>query len=190
MTDRPMVIGIGNKARSGKDTLADYLCGVYGAQKIRIAAPLYDECRKMVITIDGEIQYNGMTKKDPRLLVWWGEHKRLEDPEYWSKLAKSEIEKALAINPEAMIVIPDVRLNVCAKMVRELDGLLVRVNYVGTRVIDRDQTERTETELDTYPWDFTLNNIEGDRSRLFHSAENALLQTYGEERLESIRRRN
>jgi len=41
-----MIIGIGNKARQGKDTAGEYLNKEYGFQILHFADPIYDECRK------------------------------------------------------------------------------------------------------------------------------------------------
>ena len=44
-----MIIGIGNKARQGKDTAGEYLKRKYGFRLIHFADALYDECRNCTI---------------------------------------------------------------------------------------------------------------------------------------------
>lgn len=47
-----MIIGIGHKARSGKDSVANYLVDRYGFTKIGFADTLYGECRNCRIVYD------------------------------------------------------------------------------------------------------------------------------------------
>ncbi len=47
-----MIIGIGNKARQGKDTAGEFLKKKYGFRLIHFADALYDECRNCTILYD------------------------------------------------------------------------------------------------------------------------------------------
>ena len=47
-----MIIGIGNKARQGKDTAGEFLKEKYGFRLIHFADALYDECRNCTILYD------------------------------------------------------------------------------------------------------------------------------------------
>ncbi|MFC1725019.1 hypothetical protein ACFL4T_05280 [candidate division KSB1 bacterium] len=49
-----MIIGIGNKARQGKDTAGAYLQRKYGFNILHFADPIYDECRKCNILFNRE----------------------------------------------------------------------------------------------------------------------------------------
>jgi len=44
-----LIIGIGHKARQGKDTAAEFLCNKYGFTIIHFADALYDECRNCTV---------------------------------------------------------------------------------------------------------------------------------------------
>lgn len=147
-----LIIGIGHKARQGKDTAARYLrellplCNVV---RIAFADALKDYCR----------EHYGMKEKDPALLQRVGSEMRERDKDYWI----TQVEEKIAELPDdTIVVIPDVRMRNEAEWVRRQGGLLINVQRYenGERYIapDRDPNHPSETDLDDYDdWDWIIN---------------------------------
>lgn len=154
-----IIIGIGSRARNGKDTAGEAIKAHYDYQNsllrthglaggtkvsiVKFAAALYDEAR---------IEY-GMTTKDPILLQNIGMARRAEDPDYWVKRAFQSVPTGTHI-----VVITDVRFKNEAEAIKAKGGHLievVRLNQDGTRYYadDRPRDHQSETELDGYNWD-------------------------------------
>lgn len=64
----PRIIAICGLKRSGKDTIADYLCQHYGYEKIKIATPLKNGLKAMFGFTDAQIEGDDKDVVDPR----WG----------------------------------------------------------------------------------------------------------------------
>lgn len=94
------IIGIGHKARQGKDTIADYLNRKYGCRTIHFADALYDECRNATILF---VPGDGTAEESPVLYLKTSdeEYFRFEDPDEtiinWIK-EKGKPEKNLPYN--------------------------------------------------------------------------------------------
>lgn len=89
-----MKIMLFGKQRSGKDTVADYLCKVYGFVKIPLATKVYDIAKDVF----------GMQEKDRSLLIAIGESLRTIDPAVFAKWVLRQSTQ------HENIVVPDVRL--------------------------------------------------------------------------------
>ena len=149
------VIGIGHKARQGKDVVAKQILQLDGAEKHSFADDLYAVARVMF----------GMTHKDGRLLQVLGTDVfRKKDPEVW---VKSLYYKLLDRRPRIAIM-ADVRFPNEAAFVKSVGGMLVKVNrwnkdgsiYVTS---DRDPNHPSETALDGYGgWDTVIDAEDGD----------------------------
>jgi hypothetical protein len=161
MTYQPIdgvrVIGLGHKARHGKDTAAKVLIGEFeGVERFAFADDLYAVCRVL----------HGMIGKDAPLLQRVGVELREKDPEIW---VRSVYSKIVAARP-AVAVITDVRFpnelafvhalgGECWKVERELgDGAI----YVDP---SRPATHISETALDAAAWDRVIVNPDGDLER-------------------------
>lgn len=158
-----LIIGIGNKARHGKDTAAEAIVDYYSdlrdsakkhglkvkhpnVTQFRFAEALYEECRTLY----------GMKEKDGPLLQNVGAARRDEDPEYWIKKVFDQIIPSIDI-----AVISDVRYKNEATAIKKANGFLInvqRLNEDGSPFIasDRPATHPSETELDGYNWDFYI----------------------------------
>jgi hypothetical protein len=202
-----LILGLGNKARHGKDSFAQAITQYYAAldahygkhvpthkptviQRISFADPLYKEVNAWLATDDGKDFRAGQgpirvangvylpewvtpdnPAVDPRaplgkyakLLQWWGtEYRRAQDPEYWTKQWKA------AINPNALIVMStDMRFANEALAVKQAGGYTIQVNRLnvdGSPYVDqsRDPKHPSETQLDTYNYDFKITVKTGD----------------------------
>lgn len=151
------LIGLGHKARHGKDTACSAIVtGVPGAMRFSFADDLYAVCRALY----------GMTAKDPVLLQRVGMEVRDKDADTWIRAVYS---KMLDKRPR-LAVITDVRFENEFEFVNALGGITVRVsrfNMDGNPFVDpsRPATHVSETALDNHPWDITLRNTGVDRLR-------------------------
>lgn len=161
-----LVIGLGHKARHGKDSCAQAMLESAPGDVLRIgfADALYDYCR---------IEH-GMTTKDAPLLQRVGVEMRERDPQAWIKAVYYKI---LDKRPK-VVVIPDVRFTNEAEFVKALGGYTIKIDrrYPVDRNIDvtdrtylhdapwvskdRDPNHVSETQLDGYSWDLTITNRE------------------------------
>lgn len=143
------VIGLGHKARQGKDTTANWLVKHRGAIKLSFADALYDVARVVF----------GMKDKDPALLQVLGTDVfRKKDPDVWV----NNLYYKLKDKAPALVVIPDVRFVNEAEMVKSLNGALVKIQRLNPDdsqflAADRNPNHPSECALNDYiGWDFTL----------------------------------
>lgn len=102
--------------------------------------------------------------KHGKLLQWWGtEYRRAQNKNYWVDQWKA------AINPKADIVLTtDMRFLNEAKAIKDAGGYTVRVSRLdahGAQFLDvnRDSLHRSETELDSYNYDYQITVKTGDQ---------------------------
>lgn len=159
------VIGLGHKARHGKDTAgAAILAAIAGSERFSFAADLYAVAR---------VEY-GMTGKDPSLLQQIGSDYRLvKGEDIW---VKSVYAKMLDTKPR-LAVITDVRYQNEFAFVKQLGGTTVdvmRFNRDGSDYVDpnRPADHISEVELDDAPWDWFITALDGDLHRICIGAVN------------------
>ena len=167
-----MIIGLGSKARQGKDIAGEAIVNYYNnrlaaaekhfgsvsedkypkARVFKFADALYKVCRE---------EY-GMKEKDARLLQKIGDGRREEfGLDYWINQLRPELEKFKGVK-----IITDVRYINEADFIKSLGGYTVqifRLTEDGTPYItnDRDPNFISEVQLDNYNWDFKLINSHG-----------------------------
>lgn len=149
------VIGLGHKARHGKDSAARFLIEARpaGVQRFAFADDLKAVARVMF----------GMREKDaPLLQVLGADVFRRQDPDVWLRSVYYKIAEA---RPE-IAVITDVRFPNEWAFVRALGGVLWKVERrrPGGEVFvdpDRPAGHASETALDGAEWDRVLVNLEG-----------------------------
>lgn len=152
--DGTLVIGLGHKARHGKDSAAQVLCSTFqNVKRFSFADDLYAVCRVL----------HGMTTKDPKLLQDVGLQFRQERDEHvW---VRSVYSKILAERP-GVAVITDVRFPNEFAFVKSLGGVCWKVErrlFNGEVFIDpsRPASHVSETALDGASWDQVLVNPDG-----------------------------
>lgn len=141
-----MIVGIGFRARSGKDTLARMICDrVPGARIYGFADDLKAYARVL-----------GMQGKDPVLLQHLGTGVfRRVDPNIWVRCLAARIEEE---KPRCAVV-SDMRFPNEMYWIRREGGVTVRVDRLtddGTiqHSGDRDPQHRSETALETAHFDY------------------------------------
>lgn len=155
-----MKIAFGYKARSGKDTSAEYLQKLYGGKIFKFAQPLYDIMSSVhkIANID--------TFKDTKLLTWIGtEWGRSINENIWIDNCLSRIKAAekqgCYMSGEPFVnnfFITDVRFPNEAEALRQNGFYLVKVNR-NNRPQEERKTHSSENALNDYTnWDFVINN--------------------------------
>lgn len=149
------VVGIGHKARHGKDTAAAAIVReIEGAMRFSFADDLYAYCRIV----------HGMQGKDAPLLQRVGVEMREKDPDIWIKSVYSKI---LDARP-TVAVISDVRFPNEIDFVRKLGGFTMKVHRYNadlTSFVDpsRPADHPSETALDKALWNLVIGNREGHK---------------------------
>jgi hypothetical protein len=155
-----MKIAFGYKARSGKDTSAEYLQGQYGGQIFKFAQPIYDimKATHEIAGVD--------TFKDTKLLTWvgtdWG---RSIDENIWVDHCLNKIHKAerqgCYLSNESFVnnfYVTDVRFPNEAEALKNNGFFLVKVDR-KTRPQEERASHMSENALNDYKgWDFVIDN--------------------------------
>lgn len=144
------LVGITGKARSGKDTLAEYLVEHHGFLKLSFAEPI----RRFVSDITGHSveeltdgplkeEHLGWLDTTPRRLMQtvgteWG--REMVDPDLWLKVAHRRIREARQAGVPG-IVIADVRFDNEAEFVRRWGGEVVRLTRPGSAEVAAHASE-------------------------------------------------
>ena len=168
MLDKVLVIGFGHKARQGKDTavqaIIDAKSGEWNVKRYAFADSLKEEvagkelelCLKYGIPWEPE-------GKNRKLLQWYGEYRRKQDPYYWVKKLMTKLKE----DQPQIALISDVRYRNEAYFVKGFFGRMVKVvrsDFVDLAV---DSTHRSETDLDNYEeWDATITVLNGEVDQL------------------------
>lgn len=153
-------IGFGYKARSGKDTAAEFLQKQYGGQIFKFAQPIYD-IMNAVHKISGVSSF-----KDTKLLTWVGtEWGRSINENIWVDNCLERIYEASQqgcyMSNEPFVnnyYITDVRFPNEAKALRENGFYLIKVDR-NMRPQEERATHASENALNDYKdWDFIVDN--------------------------------
>lgn len=135
-----MIIGLGHRARSGKDTLADYLVKQHGFIKVSFATPLKEAARDIFLLTDEQMYGDLKEVVDPR----WGRTPR----DILQKLGTESVRNVFGPNvwinrcfygldPKKNYVIADVRFVNEALAVKSWGGYVVQVNRQSLPPIKR-----------------------------------------------------
>ncbi len=156
------LLGLGHKARQGKDLAAKLLMREFPGRVLRVAFAdaLKAHCRIA----------HGMTQKDGPLLQRVGVAARASDEDVWIRAAAWTIAEFDADAREPFIVcIPDTRFPNEAAFV-EARGVTCRVRRVTDSGLyvdpSRPATHESETALDGYAWGHSLDVRDGDLAAL------------------------
>lgn len=161
-----MIIGLSGVARSGKDTIADYLVENYGFRKVSFADPI----REALYRLDPDIELDGYDMKlasAVRLLGW----EKLKDasPSIRGLMQRmgTEVGRNMfgeniwvntalnSITPGEKIVITDVRFPNEADAIQATGGKLWRVERPG---VGPANDHPSESALDAYEFPIKLVN--------------------------------
>ncbi|CAM2952929.1 adenylate kinase [Paenibacillus sediminis] len=171
-------IGLIGKLRAGKNVAADYLASKYGYTQFAFG----DELKRYAHEIFGE---PAPGTKPRELYQWFGQTMRERDPDVWARKCLDAIDwrakdiEAANVSWRRLVpqgadvpfraVISDVRQPNEATTLSSAGYVLIRVEAPDAVRIDRaiksgdtfayaDLMHGTETALDAYPADFTVDN--------------------------------
>lgn len=168
------VIGIGHKARSGKDTLADYLVRRHGFKKIAFADPLKTACAAIFGFSDDQLRGAAKEAPDP----YWSSTLRAQTtprqimqrvgtdlfrahlhPDIW---IAATIRAIAAMDDCDRLVISDVRFpNEALAIQATLNGVVARVDRPCACADAPPRTRDHSSEnamIDFGAWDYVINN--------------------------------
>ena len=184
LTPRVTVIGIAGYARSGKDTVADYLVEHYGYEKVSFSTPMKEAMYRLNprITVNEVVNtalrigvdiygWEGLKDRSPDirgLLQRFGTEvgREMFDENFWVDYALNSIEDG------SKVVISDVRYPNEADAIRELGGKVYRVERDGVFPANEHASEHA---LDTYKFDGKIQN-NGTIQGLQQNVEQELLR--------------
>jgi len=210
-----LLIGLGHRARQGKNFVANYILEQAGARAslYAFADELKLYCKEHHEELEPQWQLANQTKQKPGwkddpiygctpILQWYGtDVARKQDPDTWVKALHARLSRE---NPEIAIV-TDCRFINEAEYIKKAGGFLIEVirrNADGTQFVDpgRDPNHISETALEGFEgWDCTIDCRDGDLKNLRafsigiynfvtgdYALDTLIDQTYSEAVLKSI----
>jgi hypothetical protein len=185
------IIGLIGRARSGKDTFAARLVAEHGYTRLAFADALKD----MALEVDPVVDYDWRSgdarhlsefvrlygwehaKDGPpevrRFLQNLGVAVRNADPDFWVSRVREQLPHFSDPASQRPIVVTDVRFRNEADMIREADGILVRITRPG----QAEDSHVSETELAYHRCDHVVANdrtLADLHTLADHMAEHAL----------------
>lgn len=155
MYNKQILIGISGKAKTGKNTLAEYIAEILHEKynitscQLSFADALKDEVAKATGATRASIDLNKEIYRP--LLQGWGTWRRNMYNDYW---VQKVLAKLLKINDIRVAMITDVRFINEANYIKSLGGYLIRL----TRVTGRTDNDISEIELDNYEFPIKFHN--------------------------------
>ena len=172
------LIGITGRARSGKDTAADYLCNSVGFKKYSFATPIKEAVKTMFGLTEDHV--NGHLKEtvlhdlgvSPRFLMQtlgteWG--RQTVNEQVWLIAAQRQLDK-LGMFGNGCVVIPDVRFENEATFIRNNGGLLIHINRPNCEKVLEHESEKGVAVM---PYDVQIIN-NGTIKQLFNQVETTI----------------
>ena len=188
------------KKRSGKDTLADYLCEHHGYTKYAFAGPLKKACAE-IFMFNNE-QLDGVDKETPderwgglsarKVFQIFGTEmfrQKLGDffPElesikenFWTYRFEMWYSNFKKTNPIGKVVVSDVRFQNEAEIIRKLRGSIIKINRDTGMATDNHSSEQN---IDLIKEDITIIN---DSS--LESYYNKVEKIFGETKEDSMKK--
>lgn len=159
-----MIVGLGYKARSGKDLAADYLVEKHEFIKIPWAKKLKDACREIFGLTEEQLygdkkevvdEFWGHTPRYILQFVGTDCLRNVYRDDIWVKAVEKEIKK----DPMRDYVIPDCRFPNEAQAIKDWGGVLIRVDRNIAGASGGISKHASETSMENYDgWDYIINN--------------------------------
>lgn len=175
-----MIVGLGFRARSGKDTIAEYLVKCHNFKRIGFADALKEGCRQMFSLTDEQLYgdkkevVDSYWKLTPRYILQFVGTECLRDvfdKDIWIKA----VEKKILAEPNANWVITDVRFPNEADAVARWNGMLVKVERPSARAQNGILGHPSEVAMEAFEgWDYTLHNNTNIHAALYDEVERML----------------
>jgi hypothetical protein len=172
---RTPLIGIAGKARSGKDTVGNFIVSAVGGYCFGFADPIRSMMRQ--IGIDMSDPYWTDHKEEvipalgvsPRYLMQtlgteWG--RELVNPDLWVTIAKQRV----LSSGSSLAIATDVRFENEAAWIRDMGGTIIHIR----RKLDKNDQHASEAGVAVQPSDITIDN-DRDLEDLQHATHEALV---------------
>ena len=151
---KPKLIGLGYRARSGKDTVGDYLRRTHGYKRVGFA----DKLKEVAGLLTGDDPFDPEFKNETtifgltggQLLQQLGSLLKTLDPAIWTKASHLQ---AISCT-EPLIVVTDVLYTTEAALIKKLGGQLWRIDRPGLPY----DSHSSETEGAKVVWDRVIVN--------------------------------
>ena len=162
-----MIIGLSGYARSGKDTVAEMLCLNNGYQRKSFADPMRDALYRLNPIIIGNPRTEQIHLADYVDEFGWDEAKAHPEPRRLLQVFGTEVGRGMfgenfwvdqafkQVTPTDKYVFADVRFPNEADRVRQLGGVVVRINRHNHSAVNSHISERA---LDNYMFDHFIYN--------------------------------
>lgn len=175
------IIGLGYQARSGKDSVGDYLVQFHGFKKTAFAESLKEACR-VIFHLDDRHLYGKLkevihpfwqtTPRDILQRVGTEALRQGFDPDVWVKSAQLRVER----DSRANWVIVDVRFSNEADAIKSWGGKVFRIDrpVIPEEENIATKTHASETSMIDYDrWDGVISNA-GTLTDLYAAAREAM----------------
>ncbi|RJP48752.1 MAG: hypothetical protein C4586_08535 [Anaerolineaceae bacterium] len=165
------LFGIVGKAYVGKTTIGDHLTANFDYARVAFADPL----KKMLITAGmctHEECYGAKTERSRWLMQKVGTEifRKQVDPLYWVNRCEDEICRIMG-EEKKHVVVDDVRFPEEAKRIRDLGGVLIKVERIGYTDETAGTTHDSERFVDSIDCDYTIRAESGDVEKLIRCIE-------------------
>lgn len=174
------VIGISGLARSGKDTVGNYLVEVYGFKRIGFADSLKESCRHIFNFNDAQLYGELKEVVDP----YWGFTPRFALQKVGTECMRNVFDKDIWIKsvankvlsePQTNWVLTDVRFENEAQAIKDWGGKLVKIERPLAGASGGIAQHPSETSLQNYTgWDYVLKNDINVHAVLYSKIEDML----------------
>ena len=178
----PRLVALCGAAGSGKSAAADYLVEHYGYWRIKFAGPLKDMLYAIGLThdeIEGhskEAKSSTLCGRTPRYVMQtlgteWG--RNIVGPDLWVNIWRQKVERLAAENPQARIVVDDMRFGNELDAVKQLGGTRIMLHRANSGRRASDHVSESSLPVDN---DTRVIINDGDLAQLHHSVLHELLR--------------
>lgn len=163
-----MIVGLIGRAGSGKTTAAKVITGELNFEKHAFADPL----KKMLINA-GMCTYDECYVEKTEQSRWLMQKVGTEifrnqvDDNWWILQAKGMVSEALTRIPN--VVLDDVRFPNEADAIKDMGGILIKIEREGHLQDKTDHTHASETQIDKIEYDHIITAKSGDVDGLISS---------------------
>jgi hypothetical protein len=188
-----LIIGLGHKARQGKDQAAKFITEAFSdryriktysfadALKRELCGKEYDLCLRYGVTYDYDPDMSdplcySIHGKQSRLLQFYGDLKRRQDAFYWIHKTCEDIVR----DSPQIAIIPSVRYVNEAYWIKSTGGYVIDVVRPGYIDPSRDPNWVSETQLDGFAFDAVLTARSGEHQSLRRQALGVFTDIMGE----------